>query len=118
MSPGGQAKLLRVLEEKIVVRVGGSVPIKTDARVLAATNQDLPALVREKRFRQDLYYRLNVVAIEVPPLRDRGDDVLLLAEHFLQQFCQAMGRSTPRISAAARKRLLSHHWPGNVRELP
>ncbi len=117
MSPGGQAKLLRVLEEKIVVRVGGSIPIKTDTRVLAATNQDLAALVRDKKFRQDLYYRLNVVTIELPPLRDRGEDVILLGEHFLDGFCQAQGRATPRLSAAARKRLLSHHWPGNVREL-
>ena len=79
MSLGGQAKLLRVLEEKVVVRVGGSVPIPTTARVVAATNQDLAALVGEKKFREDLFFRLNVVMIEIPPLRDRGDDVLLLS---------------------------------------
>ena len=117
MSLGGQAKLLRVLEEKVVVRVGGSVPIPTTARVVAATNQDLAALVGEKKFREDLFFRLNVVMIEIPPLRDRGDDVLLLAEHFLSNFCAKARRETPKISAVARNRLLTHRWPGNVREL-
>ena len=117
MSLGGQAKLLRVLEEKTVVRVGGSVPIETDVRVLAATNQDLAAMVREKKFREDLYFRLNVVSIDLPPLRRRGDDILLLAEHFLATFCQTMGRRAPKFTAAARKRMLAHRWPGNVREL-
>ena len=117
MSLGGQAKLLRVLEEKIVVRVGGSVPIPTSARVVAATNQDLSALVSAKKFREDLFFRLNVVMIEIPPLRERGDDVILLAEHFLSQFCGRARRDTPVISDLARKRLLSHRWPGNVREL-
>ena len=117
MSLGGQAKLLRVLEEKTIVRVGGSRSIHTDVRVLAATNQNLTDLVRAKRFRQDLYFRLNVVSLELPPLRDRGDDVPLLADHFLQRFCRQMGRRTPKLTAAARKRLISHPWPGNVREL-
>ncbi len=117
MSLAGQAKLLRVLEEKTVVRVGGSRPIHTDVRVLAATNQKLAELVRAKRFREDLYFRLNVVSLELPPLRERGDDVMLLAEHFLRQFCQRAGRRAPKFSAAARKRLESHAWPGNVREL-
>jgi len=117
MSLAGQAKLLRVLEEKTVVRVGGSRPIHTDVRVLAATNQKLAELVRDKRFREDLYFRLNVVSLELPPLRERGDDVMLLAEHFLQQFCYRAGRRAPKFSAAARKRLESHAWPGNVREL-
>ncbi len=88
LSLAGQAKLLRVLEEKVVVRVGGSRPIHTDARVIAATNQDLADMVRQKRFRQDLYFRLNVVTLELPPLRERGDDVMLLAEHFLDDFCR------------------------------
>jgi Nif-specific regulatory protein len=117
MSLGGQAKLLRVLEEKVVVRVGGSVPIPTSARVVAATNQDLAKLVGEKKFREDLFFRLNVVMIEIPPLRERGDDVILLAEHFLSNFCAKARRETPKISAAARNRLLGHRWPGNVREL-
>ncbi len=117
MSLGGQSKLLRVLEDKTVVRVGGSTPIHTEVRILAATNQDLAAMVRAKRFREDLFFRLNVVSLELPPLRDRGEDVLKLADHFLQTFCRNMGRKTPKFSAAARKRLLAHSWPGNVREL-
>ncbi|RIK78698.1 MAG: sigma-54-dependent Fis family transcriptional regulator [Planctomycetota bacterium] len=117
MSLNGQAKLLRVLEEKIVVRVGGSTPIHTEVRILAATNHDLAAMVRARKFREDLFFRLNVVSLELPPLRERGDDVLLLAEHFLSAFCRNMGRRPPRFSTAARKRLLAHSWPGNVREL-
>lgn len=117
MSMSGQAKLLRVLEEKVVVRVGGSTPIHTDARVIAATNQDLAAMVRERRFREDLFFRLNVVTIELPPLRDRGDDVLLLAEHFLKEFSAKARRRTPKFTASARKRLIGHSWPGNIREL-
>ena len=117
MSPGGQAKLLRVLEEKVVVRVGGSRPITTDTRVIAATNQNLAQLVREKRFREDLFFRLNVVSLELPPLRQRGDDLLSLAQHFLETFCSKARRTVPEFTAAARKRMLAHPWPGNVREL-
>lgn len=117
MSLSGQAKLLRVLEEKTVVRVGGSTPIHTEVRILAATNQDLAVMVREKKFREDLFFRLNVVSLELPPLRNRGDDVMLLAEHFLRNFCRTMGRPAPKFSAPAAKRLLAHRWPGNVREL-
>lgn len=117
MSLSGQAKLLRVLEEKVVVRVGGSLPIHTDARVIAATNQKLAELVRSKKFREDLYFRLNVVTLELPPLRDRGDDIVTLAEHFLHEFCLEARRRPPAFTAAAQKRLLKHNWPGNVREL-
>src|SRR5262245_2639703 len=117
MSLAGQSKLLRVLEDKTIVRVGGSKPIHTDVRVLAATNQRLAELVRAKRFREDLYFRLNVVTLELPPLRDRGDDTLILAEHFLHQFSRRAGRRDLKFTAAARKRLTSHTWPGNVREL-
>jgi Nif-specific regulatory protein len=117
LSLSGQAKLLRVLEEKVLVRVGGSTPIHTDARVVAATNQNLAEMVRNKDFREDLYFRLNVVTIELPPLRERPDDVLLLAEHFLTDFCRKARRKVPKMTAEARKRLLSHSWPGNVREL-
>jgi Nif-specific regulatory protein len=106
-----------VLEEKTVVRVGGNREIHTDVRVLAATNQKLAELVRAKRFREDLYFRLNVVTLELPPLRDRGDDILLLAEHFLRQFSRQAGRRPAKFTAAARNRLISHSWPGNVREL-
>jgi transcriptional regulator with GAF, ATPase, and Fis domain len=117
LSLSGQGKLLRVLDERIIVRVGGSTPIHTDARLLAATNQNLAEMVREKRFREDLYFRLNVVSLDLPPLRQRGDDLLLLAEQFLADFCRRARRTIPRFSAAARKRLLEHTWPGNVREL-
>ena len=112
-----QAKLLRVLEEKVMVRVGGSVPIPSDARVLAATNQNLAEMVREKRFREDLYFRLNIVTIDLPPLRERGSDILLLAEHFLRDFCRRARRAPPELTAGAHKRLTEHPWPGNVREL-
>jgi Nif-specific regulatory protein len=117
MSLGGQAKLLRVLEEKVVVRVGGSTSIPTNTRVLAATNQNLAELVRARKFREDLYFRLNVVTLELPPLRERGDDVLLLADHFLKVFSAQARRKAPKFTAAARKRLVAHSWPGNVREL-
>jgi Nif-specific regulatory protein len=117
MSPGGQAKLLRVLEEKVVVRVGGSTPITTDARVLAATNQNLAELVQTKKFREDLYFRLNVVTLEMPPLRTRGEDIGELAEFFLTGFSLQARRKAPKLTAAARKKLLAHAWPGNVREL-
>ncbi len=112
-----QAKLLRVLEEKVMVRVGGSRPIATDARVLAATNQKLAEMVQQRRFREDLYFRLNVVTLELPPLSQRGGDILLLAEHFLDDFCRRARRKPPEFSTAARKRLSEHPWPGNVREL-
>ncbi|MBN2580433.1 MAG: sigma-54-dependent Fis family transcriptional regulator [Pirellulales bacterium] len=117
LSLSGQAKLLRVLEEKVIVRVGGSTPIHTEARVVAASNQDLAEMVRNKKFREDLYFRLNVVTLELPPLRSRGDDILILAEHFLTDFCRRARRRVPPFTAAAKKRLLEHPWPGNVREL-
>ena len=117
LSLAGQAKLLRVLEEKVVVRVGGSLPIRTDARVIAATNQNLAQMVRERTFREDLFFRLNVVTLEVPPLRDRVDDIMLLAEHFLRTFAAQARRETPCLTPAAEKRLRQHPWPGNVREL-
>jgi Nif-specific regulatory protein len=117
MTLGGQSKLLRVLEEKVIVRVGGSASIPTEARVIAATNQNLADMVRAKTFRQDLFFRLNTVTIELPPLRERGEDVLLLAEGFLREFCLRARRAPPKFTAAARKRLLGHHWPGNIREL-
>ncbi len=117
LSPGIQAKLLRVLEERLIVRVGGSTPIHTGARVIAATNQNLAEMVHQKRFREDLFYRLNVVTLELPPLRARHGDVMLLAEHFLEDFCRKARRATPRFSHEARQRLEQHTWPGNVREL-
>jgi Nif-specific regulatory protein len=117
LSAGGQAKLLRVLEEKAVYRVGGSQPIPVDTRIVAATNRNLGEGVRGGKFREDLFYRLTVVTLDLPPLRDRREDVLVLAEHFLQQFCRDAGRKTLKLSAEARRRLEQHNWPGNVREL-
>ncbi len=113
-----QVKLLRVLESGEFTRVGGSEPIKVDTRVIAATNRDLLSEVREGRFREDLYYRLNVFNIQVPPLKDRRDDVPLLVDHFVKRFAERHGRS-PELSvpAATMQRLLNYHWPGNVREL-
>ncbi|QDT16486.1 sigma-54-dependent Fis family transcriptional regulator [Alienimonas californiensis] len=117
MSPGGQAKLLRVLEQRVVTRVGGSKPIPVDVRVVAATNADLAEKVANKSFRADLYYRLGVVTHHLPPLRERPEDVIPLAEHFLATFAAKAGRPLPRLSAESRKRLQAHAWPGNVREL-
>ncbi|MCI0376258.1 MAG: sigma-54-dependent Fis family transcriptional regulator [Gemmataceae bacterium] len=117
LSAGGQAKLLRVLEEKVVYRVGGTQAIPVDTRVLTATNRNLGESVRAGKFREDLFYRLTVVTLELPPLRERRDDILVLAEHFLEQFCKTAGRKPLTLSADAKKRLEQHDWPGNVREL-
>jgi len=117
MTLGGQAKLLRVLEQKVVTRVGGSQNIPINVRVIAATNAGLADLVARKKFRQDLYYRLSVVTVEMPPLRDRPEDVIPLAQFFLEQFCRQANRRRLTLSPEARRRLQSHGWPGNVREL-
>jgi len=112
-----QIKLLRVLQERSFERVGGNDTVKVDVRVVAATNKDLAAEVREHRFREDLYYRLNVVHVDMPPLRQRGNDVVLLAEHFLRRFAQENNRRIDGFEDAARAKLVAHRWPGNVREL-
>ena len=112
-----QAKLLRALEERRVRPVGGDQEIPFDTRVISATNRDLDAAIEEKRFREDLYYRINVIQIELPPLRARGSDVLLLAQHFLGVFAESAGKEVTAIQPAAADRLLSYNWPGNVREL-
>ena len=117
MSLGGQAKLLRVLEQKVVTRVGGSQPIPVNVRIVAATNANLTEAVRARRFREDLYFRLRVVPLELPPLRERPEDILPLAEHFLKQFCVQSRRPTLALSQDARRHLQAHHWPGNIREL-
>jgi Nif-specific regulatory protein len=117
MSLAGQAKLLRVLEEKTIVRVGGSQTIPTNSRVVAATNQNLAELVRQRKFREDLFFRLNVVTLEIPPLRIRGNDILELAQFFMETFSVQARRNVPTLSLAVQKKLLSHPWPGNVREL-
>ncbi len=112
-----QIKLLRVLQERAFERVGGNETISVDVRVVAATNKDLAQEVREKRFREDLYYRLNVVHVDMPPLRQRGNDVVLLADHFLRRFSRENHRRIDLFSDAARAKLVAHRWPGNVREL-
>jgi len=117
MSLGGQAKLLRVLEDKLITRVGGSQPIPIDVRIIAATNANLAEAVREKQFREDLYYRLSVVTLDLPSLRDRPEDILPLAEHFLSRFAQQAKRTHLQFTTEARRRLQSHQWPGNIREL-
>jgi two-component system response regulator HydG len=112
-----QVKLLRVLQERTFERVGGNEPINIDVRLVAATNRDLAADVQEGRFREDLYYRLNVVHIDMPPLRVRDNDVLLLANHFLRKFAADNRRKIDGFSDRARAKLVAHRWPGNVREL-
>ncbi len=117
MSPLLQAKILRVLQEREVEAVGAESAVKVDVRVLAATHQHLEKLIEEKKFREDLYYRLNVVPIHVPPLRERPEDVRVLAEHFLEKFEKENGLSDLKLSPEALRVLLRYHWPGNVREL-
>ena len=112
-----QVELLRVLEEKSVTRVGGSESVDVDFRVVAATNRDLKERVESGHFREDLYYRLNVVTIEIPPLRERPSDIPILAQHLLDRCCKSMGRPPLRFSAEALSALENHDWPGNVREL-
>ena len=112
-----QPKLLRALQERKVRPVGDNREIPYDARIVAATNRDLENEVREKRFREDLYYRINVVKLEVPPLRARGSDTLHLAHHFLKQFAERSGKPTLELSERAAERLMAYEWPGNVREL-
>jgi DNA-binding NtrC family response regulator len=116
-SPGTQTKLLRVLQDREIYLVGSSRSRKVDVRVIAATNKDLTELVAKGGFREDLYYRINVIAIVLPPLRDRGRDVLLLIDHFAEKFAREFGRPRLRFSDQALRVLLNYGWPGNVREL-
>jgi transcriptional regulator with PAS, ATPase and Fis domain len=117
MSFNLQAKLLRVLQERQFERVGGTRSIVVDVRVIAATNKDLAKAMQDRAFREDLFYRLNVFPILLPPLRERRDDVLPLAEFFIRKLSARMGRSPVALSIEAQGRLLRHDWPGNVREL-
>ncbi|HET8798062.1 MAG TPA: sigma-54 dependent transcriptional regulator [Thermoanaerobaculia bacterium] len=117
MSLKTQAKVLRVLQEQTFQRVGGQQTIKVDVRVIAATNKNLEAEIAAGTFRSDLYYRLNVIPIEVPPLRARGNDVVLLADHFLRRFAAEAARPNKRLSSGAAAKLKAYPWPGNVREL-
>lgn len=112
-----QMKLLKAVENKIFRRIGGVEEIQVSTRIIAATNFNLQEAVRQGRFREDLFYRLNICHIELPPLRERGDDVLVLAEHFIRQFNEQYGLQIKGLTAAARKVILTHNWPGNVRQL-
>jgi Nif-specific regulatory protein len=112
-----QIKLLRVLQEKEFERVGGIETIKTDVRIVAATNRNLEELITKNRYREDLYYRLNVFPMHIPPLRERKTDILLLADHFIEKYSRAAGKNIRRISTPAIDMLMAYHWPGNVREL-
>jgi DNA-binding NtrC family response regulator len=117
MPPSMQVKLLRVLQEGEFERVGGTQTLKSDARVIAATNMDLASMVAQGRFREDLFYRLNVVPVFLPPLRDRPEDIPELALHFLAQYRKHFGREADAFSDRAIEQMLCHRWPGNVREL-
>ena len=117
MSRPLQAKLLRFLEDGTFTRVGSTQEMKVDVRLVAATNKDIVAAISQDQFREDLYHRLNVVQLRLPPLRQRGDDILLLADHFLKMFGVMLNKPARTFSKAAKRKLMSHHWPGNVREL-
>jgi two-component system, NtrC family, response regulator AtoC len=117
MPPSLQAKLLRFLEEKTFRRVGGVSDIEVDVRVIAATNRDINKLLEEGKFREDLYYRLNIIPIDLPPLRDRGDDITMLAEYYVDVFAREFKRDVRSLSPPAVEKLMSYTWPGNVREL-
>jgi transcriptional regulator with GAF, ATPase, and Fis domain len=112
-----QVKLLRALQEREIRRVGATTPVKVDVRILAATNRDLKQLVESGAFREDLYYRLNVVSINLPPLRERSTDIPQLAEYFIARACKEAGRSPMPITTEAMQLLVGYHWPGNVRQL-
>jgi two-component system response regulator HydG len=117
MPLGLQPKLLRALQERSVRPIGGDAEVSMDVRIIAATHQDLEALVREGQFREDLYFRVNVICIELPPLRARENDVLLVAQHYVKHFADRSGKKVLGISSPAAERLLAYSWPGNVREL-
>ena len=117
MSPGMQSKLLRILQEGVFYRVGGNKSIPVDVRVIAATNRDIAEEVAEGRFREDLYYRLNVVQIQMPPVRERKEDIPLLADYFLDMFKRERGMSDLTISKKALDAMTQYDWPGNVREM-
>ena len=112
-----QVKILRAIQEEEILRVGGRQPIKLDLRIIAATNKSLDKEVEEGRFRQDLYYRLNVVSIEIPPLRDRPEDIKELTDYFMKKFSEELGRNVRRISSGSLAMLKNYDWPGNIREL-
>jgi transcriptional regulator with PAS, ATPase and Fis domain len=117
MSPWTQVKLLRTLQDKKVRKVGGTEEIPVDVRIIGATNQDLKKRIEEGRFREDLFYRLNVLSLELPPLRKRKEDIPVLVNHFINKYCEKMDRKLKRIAPRVMKTFESYYWPGNVREL-
>jgi transcriptional regulator with GAF, ATPase, and Fis domain len=117
VSPSMQVKLLRVLQERVYERVGGTTPRPVDIRVISATNKDLKAEVAAGRFREDLFYRLNVFPIDLPPLTGRPEAIIPLAEFFVNKFAQSLGKKTPPFTAEAKVLLATYRWPGNIREL-
>src|SRR4029453_12553847 len=117
MSRSLQAKLLRFLEDGTFTRVGGNDELRVNVRLIAATNRDIVEAIRQNQFREDLFHRRNVVQFRPPPLRERGSDIVLLADHFLRTFCLTLNKPAKTFSVLARNKLMSHHWPGNVREL-
>src|SRR5208282_2599044 len=117
MSQPLQAKLLRFLEDGTFTRVGGTEELRVDVRLIAATNRDIVKAIGDGDFREDLFHRLNVVKFNLPPLRERGEDIVLLGEHFLRIFRVALNKHVTGFAAAARHKLQTHRWPGNVREL-
>ncbi len=112
-----QAKLLRVLQEKEITRIGNNIPVKTNCRIIVATNKNLQDEVRDGNFREDLYFRLFGLPIHLPPLRERGEDVLILSKHFIELFCNENNIETKELAESSRKKIMGYHWPGNIREL-
>src|SRR5205823_1802973 len=117
MPPGLQAKVLRLLQEQAFERVGGNETVQTDVRLIAATHRDLMAWSEQGKFRPDLYYRLGVFTIHLPPLRERSDDLAMLVQHYLRRFSRELGREAREVAPEALERLRSYSWPGNIREL-
>lgn len=117
MPPSTQVKLLRVLQDRVIRRVGGTSPLQIDIRILVATNQELRPLIEKGAFREDLYYRINGIVLTIPPLRERPEDIIVLASHFTRHYGQRVGRKVRGVSSGAMEMLLRHSWPGNVREL-
>jgi DNA-binding NtrC family response regulator len=117
MEPSFQAKLLRAIQEKEITRIGSNKPVKTDCRIIVATNRNLVEEVKAKKFRKDLYYRLLGLPIELPPLRERDKDILILSKFFISSFCEENGLEDRKLSSTAQKKLLSYEFPGNIREL-
>ena len=115
--PAAQTKLLRVLQQQTIDRLGGDRPVKVNVRILAATNKNLPDEVQQGRFREDLFYRLNVIPMRLPPLRERSKDIHLLMQHFLKRFAGEQGKQISGFRSEAMRKLIDSPWPGNVREL-